>query len=380
MNSTQEAAFREKATDATFEDDVAKKLRLRDIDREVRRRERAALLHVPTLVGYTLTELQNAQFPVRRPLLNIGDTTIIRASHIGQIYAPRGVGKTWLAQTLALVAATGVEALGFSTPEPCRVLCIDGEMGSDEIKSRFDHLAILLSRDEDIAVRGRLFRQLYNDNLVVVAADWQDEFLPRLDTEEGQAAIEPFIVPADFIFADNRSCLFDPESEKDASAWQPAQDWLLSLRRRGKATMLVHHANRQGGARGHSKPEDPMNLILGLTRPEDYSPEQGARFRVDFDKARHVWGRAAMPFMATLHPDDGWKREPVESESMVAARKRLRDYFADGGTASSRNEAIKDSKARRNEGLKVIAELIQSGELVEDANGGLRLVQVSGGM
>jgi len=29
-----------------------------------------------------------------------------------------------------------------------------------------------------------------------------------------------------------------------------------------------------------------MNLLVKLTRPDDYSQEQGARFTVTFDKAR----------------------------------------------------------------------------------------------
>ena len=35
-----------------------------------------------------------------------------------------------------------------------------------------------------------------------------------------------FVDAADLVILDNRSCLFDPEGEKDASAWQPAQEWL----------------------------------------------------------------------------------------------------------------------------------------------------------
>lgn len=103
-----------------------------------------------------------------------------------------------------------------------------------------------------------------------LAADWQDGYLPRLDTLPGRLAIEPFVAQADFIILDNRSSLFDPEAEKDPTAWQPAQDSLLSLRRRRKAVLIVHHSNRMGGARGHSKPEDVMELLIKLTRPEGY--------------------------------------------------------------------------------------------------------------
>ena len=39
----------------------------------------------------------------------------------------------------------------------------------------------------------------------IVAADWQEGFIPRLDTPEGQAALEPFVDNADLIFFDNLS-------------------------------------------------------------------------------------------------------------------------------------------------------------------------------
>jgi hypothetical protein len=203
----------------------------------------------PALVALTLDQLTTHTFPDRKPLLVRGDTVVFREGHLGEAYAERGFGKTWFLKTLALIAATGGEALGFRAPNPCRVLDIDGEMASPEIQERY-------------AALGERLGLPATPNLTIVAADWQEQFLPRLDTPEGQAAVEPFVENADLVFLDNRSCLFDPESEKDPAAWQSAQDWLLSLRRRGKAVMLAHHSNRQGGARGHSKPEDPMNLLM----------------------------------------------------------------------------------------------------------------------
>ncbi len=78
--------------------------------------------------------------------------------------------------------------------------------------------------------------------------------------------------------------------------------------------MLAHRSNRQGGARGHRKPEDPMNLLINLTRPEGYSQQQGARFVVTFEKSRGAYGAAVAPFTAQFTAV-GWKtvtpgREP----------------------------------------------------------------------
>lgn len=160
----------------------------------------------------------------------------------------------------------------------------------------------------------------------MIGADWQDDYSPRLDTEEGQALVEPFVEAADLIILDNRSCLFDPEGEKDSSAWQPAQDWLLSLRRRGKAPLLWHHSNRGGGTRGMGKPEDVMNLLLKLKRPDGYTQDQGARFLVEFDKARGVHGPAAAPFFAAL-TEKGWAIEGTDKVEAADTQSRIREYL-----------------------------------------------------
>src|SRR5262249_35866320 len=146
-------------------------------------------------------------------------------------------------------------------PTPSRVLYVDGEMDSREIQERF------------VLLRDRL-RIVDVAPITIIAADWQDTYLPRVDTVIGQDALEPYVDTADLIILDNRSCLLDPEGEKDPAAWQPTQDWLLALRRRGKAVLMAHHSNRLGGARGHSKAEDLLNLCLRLTRPEDYTQDQ----------------------------------------------------------------------------------------------------------
>jgi hypothetical protein len=210
--------------------------------------------------------------------------------------------------------------------------------------------------------------------LVLVAADWQKDYLPRLDTPEGQGAIEPFVGAADLVFLDNRSCLFDPEGEKDATAWDNAQTYLLSLRRRGKAVMLAHHSNRQGGARGHSKAEDAMNLLLKLTRPEGYTQDQGARFLVEFDKARGVHGAAAAPFVAALTPN-GWV---VEGQHVVedSATRKLRDYVlaaeAAGELPKTASQAISGARVNKAAGLRAWGQLLQQGRVRKDAEGRFR--------
>ena len=312
-------------------------------------------------IAFTLAELARHQFPARLPILERDGCAILRAGHLGQINALRGVGKTWFLQTIALIASSNTRALGLSSVTPCRGLHIDGEMGSEELQDRYADLRQKLSITGDLPI-------------TIIAADWQEDFLPRLDTPAGQAFIEPYVALADFIILDNRSCLFDPEGEKDPVAWQPAQNYLLSLRRRGKAVMTGHHSNRLGGSRGHSKAEDALNLMIQLTRPEGYTADQGAEFVVSFEKSRGVHGAAVAPFRARL-TDTGWTTEPVENETASSTvTTKVLDYLRvaheAGDRPKSANAAASKIGGKRQRVLQAWADLLKAGTIRLHPEGG----------
>jgi hypothetical protein len=350
--------------------------RLLDVDKRKLRRRRQAIREVdaellpptPTITAFAGDVLPTCSFPLREPLLHRqtsnGDVVVLRAGHIAQVHALRGIGKTWLLMLFALMFSTGGTALGFIVKKRRRVLYIDGEMASEDIRERFQKLSDLTTLP-------------LTDYLEVIGADWQAEYLPRLDTGIGQEAVEEFVQRAEIVFLDNRSCLFDSEGEKDATAWQPAGDYLLSLRRRGKAVAVAHHANRQGGARGHSKAEDPMDLLIKLTRPEDYTADQGARFLVEFEKTRGFHGEAAASFIASLTPN-GWITEDVKSDpikkirdkaiSTLCAIEKACDPFPTSG-----NTFAKAIGGNRQTALALWAEFVTDGTVIPDGKGGFRL-------
>src|SRR5262249_51339439 len=53
-----------------------------------------------------------------------------------------------------------------------------------------------------------------------------------------------------------------------------------------------------------SKREDTLDVVIKLKHPSDYSPEQGARFELHFEKYRNAAGKGeAKPIEATLATD-----------------------------------------------------------------------------
>jgi AAA domain len=139
-----------------------------------------------------------------------------------------------------------------------------------------------------------------NDGFRILAADNTENGL-SIGAEEGQRPIDPLLSGVDLVILDNLSTLCTNGSESASDAWVPMQNWLLKLRRQGIAVLLVHHAGTNGRQRGTSRCEDALDTVIALRRPEDYSPEQGARFEVHFEKLRNrVDGDGALPFEAKL--------------------------------------------------------------------------------
>ena len=128
-----------------------------------------------------------------------------------------------------------------------------------------------------------------------------DYRMPNLLTPEGQAAIEPDLEGREVVVFDNLATLFRTSDDQSAAAgWLAAQDYILALRRRGIASVLIDHDNKAGGNRGTSAKHDVLDTVIHLTRPSDYREAEGARFNVEFSKARGFWGRDVAPLEAKL--------------------------------------------------------------------------------
>jgi putative DNA primase/helicase len=138
--------------------------------------------------------------------------------------------------------------------------------------------------------------------------------LPDLGTAEGRAALEACIGDAELIILDNLSTLLRSGRENEADDWGGFQGWLLDQRRQGRTILLVHHAAKGGQQRGTSRREDALDVVVALRKPDDYSPDQGARFEVHFEKARHFSGPDARPFEASMDPSGGWRDTDLSTD------------------------------------------------------------------
>jgi putative DNA primase/helicase len=157
--------------------------------------------------------------------------------------------------------------------------------------------------------------------------------------------LEPLLHDVDLLILDNLSTLCTG-SESASDAWLPMQNWLLKLRRQGVAVLLIHHAGTNGRQRGTSRREDTLDTVIALRRPEDYSPEQGARFEVHFEKLRNrVDCAGAVPFEASVEADGQESIRWSCRDLTPPILKRAAELFADGLTVREVAAILRVSKS-----------------------------------
>lgn len=230
----------------------------------------------------------------------------LHSQDLAMVFAPRGVGKTHFAISVAFAVATGGQFTRWSAPVPRKVLYLDGELPGGVMQRR------LLMHCPDVEPQQGYLRVFTPDLL------HDGRALPDLSTYEGQAAIDDMIEDAAVVIVDNLSAWARSGRENEAESWLPVADWILALRRRGVAVILIHHAGKGGQQRGTSKREDLLDVVIGLSRPKDYDPSQGAVFVAEFTKARNLTGTDAESLELQLGGDDDratWTWRTVESST-----------------------------------------------------------------
>lgn len=229
--------------------------------------------------------LMAAHFPDRERLLS----PWLLSQSLTMLYAPRGVGKTHVALGVAYALASGGTFLNWSASDRVRVAYLDGEMPGADLRDRVRRIAEATDHKAQA------------DHLQFMTPDLQPNgIMPNLYTTEGQRAVVGAIGDAQVIIVDNLSALVRGGKENEGESWQPVAEWALSMRASGRSVLFIHHAGKTGQQRGTSKREDLLDTVIALRRPTDYTPDQGARFEIHFEKARAMYGEDVTPMEASL--------------------------------------------------------------------------------
>jgi len=263
----------------------------------------ALLARIQPLQAVDVHALALMQFKLREVILD----PWLHTQDLCMVFAARGIGKTHFGLAVAYAVATGGKFAKWSAPKPRKVLYLDGELPGNVMQRR-----LLMHCPDAEPAPGYL--RIFTPDLLP-----DGRALPDVATYEGQDAMEALIEEdTEVIFLDNLSCWARTGRENEAESWLPVADWILSLRRRGIAVVLIHHAGKGGQQRGTSKREDLLDVVIGLSRPTDYEPSQGAVFVAEFTKARNLAGDDAESIELKLGGTDDravWTWQTVEGST-----------------------------------------------------------------
>lgn len=279
----------------------------------------------------TLDELLNATFKERRHLL----FPWLREQESCMVYADTGAGKSLFALSAALAVAGGGEFLGWNSEAKddgngWRVLYIDGEMHITDVQER---AAMLIDAVPEIdkVMAGR--------NLRFLARQHQEPGtdFPLITEPDGVRFVLDRIRSGhlDLVILDNFSTLGEVEDENAASSFNAIQQFLLQLKTAGVATMLIHHAGKNGDFRGSSKLAATFETIIKLERNREEATQGEAQFRVCWDKVRAGGpNKTVREVMAKLKTRDAdtfggedqtiWEYEAADLDRLDDIRERLR--------------------------------------------------------
>lgn len=265
-----------------------------------------------------------------------------READLGILFAPRGLGKTFLALSIgqavsekAPVGPWPVEA------DPVGVLFVDGEMPSE----------LMQERVKSMEINSRLFTILNHEELFKAT-----DIVLNLTEKPTQNAITEICVKhhKKVLILDNLSCLFQGVKENDADDWEKVLPWLLHLRRCGIAVIIVAHSGRNNATiRGTSRREDAAFWILRLDEVTVSGPRRGSRFISRFQKQRNS-PEDPGAFEWWFEPDGDQTRityKPASSEDVmlqlikegvVSASEIAEEMHVSKGTVSKMAKKLKD--------------------------------------
>lgn len=223
---------------------------------------------------------------------------------LAMIFAPPGIGKTWLTLWLAAALAGGGEFLKWKANRPSKVFYLDSEMGLRSIRERFIQILEFAKFSMD------------SSHIKFLSPDSCEQLMvPNIAERKDQLTYERLFGDSEVIIIDNLGSASSPVGrETEEQVWMKINPWIVRLRNQGRAVVIVHHSGKGGAQLGTSRKEQPLDLSIKLIRPFDYQSRDGARFEIHFEKSRSMRGDEPDPISAQLK-DYGssmeWEWQPL---------------------------------------------------------------------
>lgn len=267
------------------------------------------------------------------------------------VYGPRGVGKTFFQLALAVSLTTGKDMWQWKCPSPVGVLYVDGEMQLDDLRNRTTALmGIAPIAPLEFLTSSLVYQRCGGKDLVLTSEAMRQEITKILDARPDIRVL----------ILDNISCLFSGINEDSKQDWEPINAWLIRLRHRGLATVLVHHAGKGGQQRGTSGREDSLDTVIRLEKPTGADAREGCHFELTFTKSRSVTGDEVAPLDVRLQTIGGklqWQWQPIE----VSTREKVRKLYLEG--VESPSDIAEEIGGTKGNVSKIIKRLRAEGAL-----------------
>jgi KaiC/GvpD/RAD55 family RecA-like ATPase len=264
----------------------------------------------------------------------------IPESSITLLYADTGVGKTWLALSMAFSAALGCQTfLKWKAEKPRNVLYIDSEMDETSFQRRLKIISQVYAgkNPREIELLKKNFRwKSVKSDMLNIADEKDQETIDRYIKEAGQENGRS----VSLIILDNLSTL--TAFADSAKSWSSLFLWLKKLKDKGCGVLILHHANKEGGQRGTSVKTATVDNVIRLEHEETVNVNSLA-MSIHIEKGREVYGAAKRPVSIEINPQS---RNPKWYCTTATMSREDKDKF------------IIDATRKKSHSIKEIAECL----------------------
>ncbi|MDP1817560.1 MAG: AAA family ATPase, partial [Leadbetterella sp.] len=199
-----------------------------------------------------------------------------KESSMGNIYGEKGRGKTLFLHSLAHAITSDTEFGPWPVHNnvPCAI--IDGELVMEEIFDRIKDITPTFESKHPLMLISNAYRVYQGKKPINLLDSMMQDWL-----------LEKFLkYGIKVAFFDNLSCLAPGIDENAKKDYDPINQFRIKLKHNGIANDLVHHLGKTEKQRGTSGRDDNVDTIMILKKIPGYTPDMGARFNIEFDKAR----------------------------------------------------------------------------------------------